>query len=101
MIIPREFSKSKEQIDKLKAKAKKDAPKDKKDMADLKREVEMTVHTISPYEGLCEMAHEMSFMMSGVISTYLVSLHRINNFVASFYFRCDNPKIFFWSNMEI
>ena len=93
VIIPREFSKSKEQIDKLKAKAKKDAPKDKKDMADLKREVEMTVHTISPYEGLCEMAHEMSFMMSGVISTYLVSLHRINSFVASFYFRDDSSVV--------
>ncbi len=71
MIIPREFSKSKEQIDKLKAKAKKDAPKDKKDMADLKREVEMTVHTISPYEGLCEMAHEMSFNPPATIEEHL------------------------------
>ena len=71
VIIPREFSKSKQQIDKLKAKAKKDAPKDKKDMADLKREVEMTVHTISPYEGLCEMAHEMSFNPPATIEEHL------------------------------
>ena len=37
VIIPREFSKSKEQIDKL------------------------TVHKISSYEGICEVAAEMGF----------------------------------------
>ena len=63
VIIPREFSKSKEQIDKLQQNKKKEGltKSNKKEMEDLKKEVEMTVHKISSYEGICEVAAEMGF----------------------------------------
>ena len=73
VIIPREFSKSKEQIDKLQQNKKKAGAtkSDKKEMDDLKKEVEMTVHKISSYEGLCEVAAEMGFEAPTTIEQHM------------------------------
>lgn len=76
LIIPREFSKNKEQIANLQAKksaAEKDPAKGpaKREMADLKKEVEMTVHLKTPYNGLVEIANDMGFTPTSTIAEHL------------------------------
>ena len=76
LIIPREFSKSKEKIANLQGKVKaaeKAGAKGpaKKDLSELKKEVEMTVHKISAYDGLKEMAQEMGFTPPATMEEHL------------------------------
>lgn len=59
LALPREFSKTKEQIDEIQARAK--AHPEVKDQSDLKKEVEMDEHKISPLEGIQGLAAKFHF----------------------------------------
>lgn len=62
VVIPREFSKTKDQIDHIQAKQKKkDGQVGPKDIGDLKREVEMEEHKLPPLEGVRKLADEFEF----------------------------------------
>uniref|UniRef100_A0A7S2SVN8 Cation-transporting P-type ATPase N-terminal domain-containing protein n=1 Tax=Rhizochromulina marina TaxID=1034831 RepID=A0A7S2SVN8_9STRA len=71
VVIPRQFSKTRDQIDSIQDRQKKQPDVGPKDIGDLKREVEMEEHKLPPLEGIRKLADEFEFAPPTTVDDYL------------------------------